>query len=90
MCIRDRSQLDIDVAFTNIRDIDVAFSNDNDDRARLSHENIVWENIPVTSGSFATGSDESSIEGRFYGPNHEEVGGIFEHNEIVGAFGAKR
>ncbi len=86
----DLSQLDIDVAFTNIRDIDVAFSNDNDDRARLSHENIVWENIPVTSGSFATGSDESSIEGRFYGPNHEEVGGIFEHNEIVGAFGAKR
>ena len=86
----DLSQLDIDVAFRNIRDIDIAFSSDIDDTARRSHEDIVWQNIPVTSGSFATGSDENSIEGQFYGPNHEEVGGIFERNEIVGAFGAKR
>ena len=33
--------------------------------------------------------------GRFYGPNHEEVGGVFEYHEypgshIVGAFAAVR
>ena len=41
----DLSQSDIDVTFTNIRDID---------SGRL-HGHITWQNIPVTSGSFATG-----------------------------------
>ena len=40
----DLSQSDIDVTFTNIRDIDAG---------RL-HGHITWQNIPVTSGSFAT------------------------------------
>lgn len=76
----DLSQRNIDVAFMNIRDID----------AGRPHGNITWQNIPVTSGSFSTGIDGNSIDGRFYGPNHEEVGGIFERNQIAGAFGAKR
>jgi len=76
----DLSQSDIDVTFTNIRDIDAG---------RL-HGHITWPNIPVTSGSFSTGFIGDSIDGRFYGPNHEEVGGVFERNQIAGAFGAKR
>ena len=28
--------------------------------------------------------------GQFYGPNAEEVGGVFYRNDINGAFGAKR
>ena len=77
----DLSQRDLDVAFTNIRDID----------AGRQHRNIAWQNIPVTSGSFASDiSFGNSIDGRFYGPNHEEVGGVFERNQIAGAFGAKR
>ena len=76
----DLNRSDLDVAFTNIRDID----------AGHRYQNITWRNIPVTAGSFSSGFDENSIEGRFYGPNHEEVGGVFERNEIVGAFGAKR
>lgn len=76
----DLPQSTIDVTFTNIRDIDAG---------RL-HGHITWQNIPVTSGSFSTGFIGNSIEGRFYGPNHEEVGGVFERNQIVGAFGAKR
>ena len=74
------SQSDLDVAFTNIRDVD----------AGHRYQNITWQNIPVTSGSFSTGIDENSIDGQFYGPNHEEVGGVFERNQIAGAFGAKR
>ena len=76
----DLSREDIDVTFTNIRDID----------AGRPHGHITWQNIPVTSGSFSTGFIGNSIDGRFYGPNHEEVGGIFERNQIAGAFGAKR
>ena len=77
----DLSREDIDVAFANIRDID----------AGRPHGNITWQNIPVTSGSFASDiSFGNSIDGRFYGPNHEEVGGVFERNQIAGAFGAKR
>ena len=77
----DLSREDIDVTFTNIRDIDAG---------RL-HGHITWQNIPVTSGSFARDIFfGNSIDGRFYGPNHEEVGGVFERNQIAGAFGAKR
>ncbi|MYC26987.1 MAG: transferrin-binding protein-like solute binding protein [Nitrospira sp. SB0662_bin_26] len=76
----DLSQSDIDVTFTNIRDID----------AGRPHGLITWQNIPVTSGSFSRGFIGNSIDGRFYGPNHEEVGGIFERNQIAGSFGAKR
>ena len=76
----DLSRSDIDVAFTFIRDID----------GGRPHGNITWRNVPVTSGSFSTGFVGSSIDGRFYGRNHEEVGGVFERNQIAGAFGAKR
>ena len=82
------SRSDVDVAFTNIRDID----------AGHRYDNITWQNVPVASGSFAMFAERISLEiyppdfidGRFYGPNHEEAGGIFESNRIVGAFGAKR
>ena len=42
-------------------------------------------NMPIRGGTFSG----SGIEGRFYGPNHEEVAGVFERNRLVGAFGAK-
>ena len=51
---------------------------------------MIWTGIPVIDGGFATGADGDSIEARFYGPNHEEVGGIFERDEILGSFGATR
>lgn len=76
----DLSRSDIDVSFTNIRDID----------AGRPHGHITWQSIPVTSGSFSAGFIGNSIDGQFYGPNHEEVGGVFERNQIAGAFGAKR
>ena len=51
---------------------------------------MTWENLAVRDGRFGGGFDDPTIEGRFYGPNHEEVGGIFQRNRIVGAFGAQR
>ncbi len=57
---------------------------------RRIYPNMTWHNLPVKDGRFGANFDDPTLEGRFYGPNHEEVGGIFERNQIVGAFGAKR
>ena len=55
---------------------------------------ITWNNIPLADGAF-TSEDAfrvgtGSISGYLYGPNHTEVGGIFNVGELFGAFGAKK
>ena len=70
----------LDVAFTRIRDVDTG-------RRR---NDMRWHDVPMSGGGFEAGSDGNSIEGRFYGPGHGEAGGIFERDQVVGAFGAKR
>ena len=48
-----------------------------------------WENVPLDAGSFRVHDDAGGhVEGLFYGPNHDEVGGVFEKDRLVGAFGA--
>lgn len=81
----------LDVALTGIR------SNEGQ-----AYGDLIWSNLPVANGVFGTLSttrgpdllpvraDLSSIRGAFYGPNHEEVGGVFERNQLIGAFGATR
>jgi len=76
LTIADFAAPAVDVAFRAIYNLD--------DRSPLP--DMTWTGIAVTAGAFAA----TSIEGRFYGPDHEEVGGVFERNEILGAFGAAR
>ena len=65
------------VAFTNINDLDTL----------SGLPSMEWSGLAIgADGRFGA----SDIKATFYGPNHAEVGGIFERNEIVGAFGAKR
>ena len=65
------------VAFTNIKDLGT----------RSGLPSMEWSGLAIgTDGRFGA----SDIKASFYGPNHEEVGGVFERNNIVGAFGAKR
>ena len=75
---------DIDVALTNIQNSNPVMD------GKQIYPNMTWQNLPVRDGRFGADFDDPSLEGRFYGPNHEEVGGIFERNQIIGAFGAKR
>ena len=72
-------------------DIDVAFTGIYDDESQ-PRTDILWSDVPLVSGGFFSRgiAEGDKIEGTFYGPNHEEVGGVFEHGYIVGAFGAKR
>lgn len=83
----------VTVDFTNM-DLDVTFSDivnlHSPSDTPLNGSQWTWENLQINNGAFVQGSSANRIEGRFYGPNHEEVGGIFDRNEMVGAFGARR
>ena len=74
--------LDID-SFTN-PDVDVDITN------IQGHSDITWSDIPLRDGTFAAGQGADSIHGQFYGETHQEAGGVFERNGLLGAFGAKR
>ena len=51
--------------------------------------NLDWTAVPInTDGTFA--SNNGDVKGTFYGANHEEIGGIFNRNDIIGAFGGVR
>ena len=55
--------------------------------ARQTYPDIVWNGLDVRSGAF---TDNYTIGGSFYGPDHEEAGGVFDRGPITGTFGAKR
>lgn len=76
----DVAQMSMDVAFTGVRNVDTG----------QSRADMMWDGLAVTNGTFGTDRQGNSIQGRFYGSNHEEVGGIFERDQIIGAFGAGR
>ncbi len=55
------------------------------------HAVMTWAALRVTDGGFAArAAAGDSIRGAFYGPAAEEVGGVFERNQLLGAFGAAR
>ena len=66
--------------------VDIAFSNIKDLNSGTSIADMNWTDLSVVGGSFGSGT----IAGSFYGPGHEEVAGMFERNDILGAFGARR
>ena len=72
--------------------IDVSFTNIINTNTRMNMPDMAWMDLRnMTDGAFiAGGVDGSYINGMFYGEGHEEVGGVFERDGIVGAFGASR
>ena len=74
---------ELDAAFTGIKDLDRL--------AAHTTETVRFDDVPVgTNGTFETGRPGARIQGGFYGPGHVEAAGVFEHSNILGAFGAKR
>ena len=73
----DFADADVDVAFTRL-----TFHLE----GNIIHPDIIWDDLPLNAGEF--GSD--TIHGVFYGPNHEEVGGVFRRDGLLGAFGGAR
>ena len=77
--IDDFARPDVDIALTGIQD------------ARGSvRADLHWENLQLEQGAFHARDVDASVEGRFYGSAHREVGGIFETDQVTGAFGASR
>ena len=73
----------MDAAFTDIVNLDR--------RALHPIGNVVFKDVPVAAdGTYRQGQLGNRIHGAFYGPDHTETAGIFEHSTIVAAFGAKR
>ena len=69
-----------EIAFYNLFDLD----------AKSSLDPMKWSDVAVENGAFLVGTEGNRVVGRFYGPEHQEVGGAFERDGIVGAFGAQR
>ena len=79
----DGSGPSLDVAFGGIKNIDRGTAH--------TVETVLFGSVEVDAeGTFGAGFVGSRIQGAFYGPNHAEAAGIFEQQDIVGAFGAHR
>ena len=86
--------------------VDVLFSNIVDRGIGTRRADMAWDGVGLTDGAFGSpeviapilASDidirgksiGTGIYGRFHGPGHEEVGGVFRRDGITGAFGAVR
>ncbi len=80
LVVQDFSVPEIDVSFTGIRDLDLD--------APLT--DMSWDAIALRDGAFRSAQPDNVIDGRIYGADHTHVGGVFERDGIVGAFGAER
>ena len=78
--VDDLSDPMVDVTFTNVLDL----------VAGTAYQDMSWANMVSTDGGFQGGTGTRTIQGQFYGPSHQEVGGTFMHDSILGAFGANR
>ncbi len=100
------TDLVVDVEFTNIKDEDTGAGLDDVSWNGLKLRDGSFGVVPVAEGAWDVSRHPASegISGRFYGPNHEEVGGLFGFTKSVarggrfggheyavsGVFGAKR
>ena len=71
----DRGNQNLDVRFTGLN--------------VPGRESMEWLNLRESTQR-AIYSDGETITASFFGPNHEETGGVFNRYGIVGAFGANR
>ena len=57
-----------------------------------AYTDIAFDDLVVSDGQFSRyHADNHRVSGTFYGPEHEEVGGVFEHPQgLLGSFCANR
>ena len=71
--------------------VDVEFTELHDLETEAAWAPLYWEDLAVTADGFTDDvSDDDYIDGRFYGPGHEEASGVFERGGLLGAFGATK
>ena len=56
-----------------------------------TRDDMAWTGLAVASGGFGRrDAADDRIEGRFFGPDGEEAGGLFERAGVAGALGGSR
>lgn len=76
--VEDFAKPAADIALTGLADADGA-----------ARADMRWDDVPIVQGGFRADRGSGRVEGRFWGSDHEESGGVFRRNGITGAFGAK-
>ena len=77
-----------DFGDTNIHSITIDSIRNLRDGATVG--SMVWTEVPLGNDGTFSSTTEGDIDGAFYGTGHTEVGGTFNRNNIIGAFGATR
>ena len=72
----------IDIHFTSVMNVSTG-----DSHSDISYVGAL---ISDRKGIYSMPSDRSYVNGEFTGPDNDEVVGVFEHEDLIGAFGAKR
>ena len=87
-----RGDADVTVEFgTSTITADVEFTDIANTETGERRDDMAWRGMAVEDGGFARrNAPDDTISGRFYGPDEEEVGGVFERDGVAGAFGGKR
>ena len=88
--IRGDADVTVDFAATGIT-ADVEFNDIVNIETGDLQNDMVWRGMAMEDGGFGRrNAPDDTISGRFYGPDEEEVGGIFERDGFAGAFGGRR
>ena len=61
-----------------------------DNQELSSMQPITYNDLTLANGSFTSSVNNEQVQGRFYGTNHNEVGGFFNTMDVTGAFGGTR
>ncbi len=70
--------------------VDVSLSNITVVGSGEDRPGVEFSGVPVSDGTFTNRTATAHIAGRFYGPAHEEVGGVFTYPTALGAFGGRQ
>ena len=95
-----QGEADLSIDF-GAQTVDLSFSKVQDLTAGTTRPDTMWRDMPVTAAGAFTGTNaQGETQGRFYGPvpgapgytgpGHEEAGGTFTYDDLVGAYGLKR
>ena len=68
----------------------LVFSNVRDLTAGAAREGTGWSMAVQPDGTFSGTNVQGETTGRFYGTGHEEAGGTFNYDDLVGAYGLRR
>ena len=88
--IRGDADVTVDFAATGMT-ADVLFTDIDNIENGDAQNDMAWRGMAIEEGGFARrNAPDNTVSGRFYSPNGEEVGGVFERDGIAGAFGGRR